>query len=106
MKIGEVNPQGIDTHKQERPLRGRKPAYESRARELRQKLAVWNEIPKSERPSLRALARENNTSHQLLSFYLKGLEEWQYQERYQMAKERAKIGRRRFAREQRQRSAR
>jgi len=38
------------------------------------------------RPSLRALAREIGTSHQLLEHYLKGLEEWQYKERFRQAK--------------------
>jgi hypothetical protein len=37
------------------------------------------------RPSLRALAREIGTSHQLLAHYLKGLEEWQYKERFRQA---------------------
>jgi hypothetical protein len=37
------------------------------------------------RPSLRALARELGSSHQLLNHYLKGLEEWQYQERFRQA---------------------
>jgi hypothetical protein len=37
------------------------------------------------RPSLRALAREIGTSHQLLNHYLKGLEEWQYEERFRQA---------------------
>jgi hypothetical protein len=38
------------------------------------------------RPSLRALAKELNTSHQLLQHYLEGLEEWQCRERYRVAK--------------------
>jgi hypothetical protein len=37
------------------------------------------------RPSLRALARKIGTSHQLLKHYLKGLEEWQYKERFRQA---------------------
>jgi hypothetical protein len=89
VKIDGDDPLGIDAQKYLRPLRGRKPTYESRATELRQKLAVWKETPESERPSLRGLARENTTSHQLLSFYLKGLEEWQLQDRYRTAKRRA-----------------
>jgi DNA-binding transcriptional regulator YhcF (GntR family) len=71
-------------------MRGRKPKYESRATELRQRLLVWKQSPESLRPSLRALAAETGVSHQLLSFYLKGLEQWQYKERYRRAKERAK----------------
>jgi hypothetical protein len=89
VKTAEANTRGIDDQKHERPQRGRKPAYESRAAELRQKLTVWKDIPESERPSLRALARETNTSHQLLAFFLKGLEEWQHQDRYRTAKRRA-----------------
>jgi hypothetical protein len=40
-------------------------------------------------PPLRALARELGTSHQLLAFYLNGLDEWQCRERYRRAKETA-----------------
>jgi DNA-binding transcriptional MocR family regulator len=70
-------------------MRGRKPKQESRAREIRARLLVWKQSPESLRPSLRALAAETGVSHQLLSFYLKGLEEWQYKERYRRAKEEA-----------------
>jgi hypothetical protein len=55
---------------------GRKPKEESRATELRQALIAWQESPKSSRPSLRALAAELGTSHQLLKHYLGGLEKW------------------------------
>ena len=55
---------------------GRKPKEESRATELRQALIEWQETPKSSRPSLRALAAELGTSHQLLKHYLDGLEKW------------------------------
>lgn len=82
-------------------MRGRKPAYESRAMELRQKLIFSQQTPELLRPSLRALARTNNTSHQLLIFYLKGLEEWQHEERYRnaqlRAEQRAKENQRRAA---------
>ena len=47
---------------------------------------MWKQTPKSMRPSLRALAREIGTSHQLPEHYLKGLEEWQYKERFRQAK--------------------
>jgi len=67
--------------------RGRKPFTESRAVEIRLRLAIWKQMPESSRPSLRALAREVGTSHQLLTFYLSGLEEWQCRERYRRAKE-------------------
>ena len=69
-------------------MRGRKSKQESRADELRQRLITWKEIPESLRPSLRALAAEIGVSHQLLSFYLKDLEEWQCKERYRSAKKR------------------
>ena len=51
-------------------MSGRKPAYESRATEFRHRLTAWKRIPESSRPSLRALAREMDTSHQLLAHYL------------------------------------
>jgi hypothetical protein len=56
---------------------GRKPANESRARELRQELIAWKQTPEWSRSSLRTLACELGTSHQLLAFFLKGLDEWQ-----------------------------
>lgn len=46
---------------------------------------MWKQTPKSMRLSLRALAREIGTSHQLLEHYHKGLEEWQYKERFRQA---------------------
>src|ERR1700680_2645536 len=54
--------------------RGRKSKYESRAPELRQKLIVWKQTAESLRSSLRALARELGTSHQMLAYLLDGLE--------------------------------
>jgi hypothetical protein len=56
---------------------GRKPADESRADELRERLVKWSYFPASARPSLRVLAKALQTSHQLLSHYLVGLEEWE-----------------------------
>jgi hypothetical protein len=50
---------------------------------------VWKQSPESLRPSLRSLAAETGVSHQLLSFYLNRLEEWQYKERNRTAKENA-----------------
>jgi hypothetical protein len=44
-------------------------------------------MPESVRPSLRALARQLDTSHQLLGHYLDGLEEWKWQERRRKAQE-------------------
>lgn len=61
-------------------MSGRKPKKESRAAELRQRLGAWKRMPESVRPSLRALAREIGTSHQLLEHYLEGLEIWQARE--------------------------
>ena len=70
-------------------MKGRKKKQESRAAEFRERLMVWTRTPESLRPSLRELARELGTSHQLLQHYLNGLEEWECRERYQRAKEKA-----------------
>jgi DNA-binding transcriptional MocR family regulator len=66
-------------------MRGRKKKQESRAQEIRASLLVWKQTPESSRPSLRALARELGTSHQLLEHYYDGLEDWQHRERCQRA---------------------
>ena len=50
---------------------------------------VWKQTPESFRPSLRALARELGTSHQLLQHHLEGQEEWECKERYKVAKAKA-----------------
>jgi hypothetical protein len=76
-----------DSGRGSRPVRGRKPAQESRATEFRQKLMEWKQTPQSSRPSLRALARELGTSHQLLSFHLKHLDKWQAKEYWRQARE-------------------
>lgn len=68
-------------------LRGRKPKRESRSSEFRQQLIAWEQTPEWSRPSLRALARELGTSHQLLTFYLKGLEKWKATEYFRRARE-------------------
>jgi hypothetical protein len=70
-----------------RTVTGRKPKQESRSVEFRQKLIAWKQMPALFRPSLRALARELGTSHQLLMFYLKGLEKWEGEECLRRAKE-------------------
>jgi IS30 family transposase len=57
--------------------RGRKPASVSRAAEIRAKLLAWTQMPEEGRTSLRAIAREIGTSHQLLSFFLRRLDKWQ-----------------------------
>jgi hypothetical protein len=58
-------------------MRGRKPKQESHATELRRILIEWKQAPESSRLSLRSLACELGTSHQLLAFFLNGLDEWQ-----------------------------
>jgi hypothetical protein len=55
---------------------GRKPRHQSRGQELHQQLSAW----KSRlglRPSLRRLAHELGTSHQLLGHYLKTWTKWE-----------------------------
>jgi hypothetical protein len=52
---------------------GRKRISDSRAVEIRAALVTRSQVPEPERKSLRALAAELGTSHQLLSFYLRRL---------------------------------
>ena len=66
---------------------GRKSTQESRSAEFRQRLIAWKQTPESCRPSLRALACELGTSHQLLAFYFKRLEKWQAKEYFHQATE-------------------
>ncbi len=66
--------------------RGRRPAHESQATAIRVRLASWLRQPEGQRPSLRALATELGTSHQLLSFYLRGLNDWQKKDYQRRAK--------------------
>jgi DNA-binding transcriptional MocR family regulator len=83
---------GCDTQKTEKSIRtasGRKPTHESRATQFRKRLIVWKQTPEFLRPSLRELARQLGTSHQLLQHYLAGLEAWKAKERYNRAKEMA-----------------
>ena len=61
-------------------MKGRKPKAESHAAEIRAKLAAWKQTPEYLRPSLRDLARQMGTSHQLLAHYLRRLEKWQAKE--------------------------
>jgi hypothetical protein len=58
-------------------MKGRKRKQDSRAGEIRERLLVWEQESESSRPSLRSLARDLGTSHQLLSHYLEGLGVWQ-----------------------------
>jgi predicted secreted protein len=67
---------------------GRKPQQKSRSTEFRQSLIAWKRTPESRRPSLRALAAQLGTSHQLLKHYLDGLEKWRCEEQYRVAKRR------------------
>jgi hypothetical protein len=67
--------------------RGRKPATESRAAEIRAKLLERKQMPEPHRPSLRVLAIELGVSHQLLSFHLRRLAEWQRREYGKKARE-------------------
>lgn len=57
--------------------RGRKLASQSLAAEIRAKLLAWKQTPEPQRSSLPALAAKLGTSHQLLSVYLRGLDNWQ-----------------------------
>lgn len=77
----------------QRPKRGRKPIGESQASAIRTRLVSWRQMPETSRISLRALASELGTSHQLLTFYLKGLDKWQtaeYQRRAKAIRDRAR----------------
>lgn len=65
---------GSNSQKYARLVSGRKRNQESRATEFRRGLIEWKQTPEPSRPSLRALARDLGTSHQLLAFYLKDLE--------------------------------
>jgi len=66
---------------------GRKHLNQSRANEIRARLAVWKRTPESARPSLRVLARQIGTSHQLLCHYLRGWDKWQAKQYRHRAKE-------------------
>jgi hypothetical protein len=61
-------------------MRGRKPKLESRGTEIRARLEAWKQTPEYSRPSLRKLALELGTSHQLLSHYLESWAKWQEEE--------------------------
>jgi hypothetical protein len=70
-------------------MRGRKTKQESRAAEFRERLLAWKQTPESMRPSLRAFAVELGTSHQMLTYYLDGLDSWQAEERAKRIRARA-----------------
>lgn len=84
---GSIGNDGQKTLESTRMARGRKPVTESRALELRQRLILWKQTPESSRPTLRALGRELGVKHQLLGYYLDGLEEWEHEERYRRARQ-------------------
>lgn len=79
-----LNREGISS---ESIMKGRKPKQESRAMEFRRELLAWKQIPEASRPSLRSLACDLGTSHQLLSFYLKNLYKWESKECWRQARE-------------------
>lgn len=66
---------------------GRRPANQSRGAELRAGLASWMRIPEDKRISLRGLAKQLGTSHQLLNSFLRGWDRWQVKEYRRQAKE-------------------
>ena len=57
------------------------------ANETRELLICWKQQTRAARPSMRALARELGTSHQLLQYYLKTLLRWQGKQYFRKAKE-------------------
>ena len=67
-------------------MRGRKPKQESRGTEICTRLTEWKRLPKSERQSLRSLACELNTSHQLLGHYLKQWHKWEAKQCWRRAR--------------------
>lgn len=70
----------------QRPKRGHKPIGESQASAIRTRLVCWRRMPETSRIWLRALASELGTSHQLLTLYLKGLDNWQKADYQRQAK--------------------
>jgi len=68
-------------------MSGRKPGSESRSAEIRQRLAEWKQMSKPQKCSLRVLARELRTSHQLLGHFLNNWEKWQAKESRRKAQE-------------------
>jgi hypothetical protein len=76
--MGQELAVGAEAAQVETPRRaGRRPKEDSRADELRERLLKWSYFPREARPSLRRLAEALNTSHQLLSHLVVGLEEWE-----------------------------
>ena len=63
-----------------RRRKGRKPAHESPAAAICERLESWRRAPEAQKPSLRALAQELGTSHQLLSFHVRRLTKRQEKE--------------------------
>lgn len=71
--------------------RGRKPKEESRAEELHTELAAWRQLGFL-RPSLRKLAAQLGTSHQLLSHCIKSQDEWEARRQALRSKESGDFG--------------
>ena len=67
--------------------RGRRVTSQSRAAEIRSKLLAWKQTPELQRISLRSLAVELGTSHQLLGSYLRSLNKWQAKDYKRRAEE-------------------
>ena len=78
--ISPVESNVVTTPEWRRAGRGRKRAGESRAAEIRGRLAAWRQTPETRRMSLRTLAAEMGCSHQLLGFYLREWDKWQGRE--------------------------
>lgn len=83
-------------------MRGRRLKVDSRADELCRALDMWNLTNESRRPSLRALARQLSTSHELLRYYLARLEKRKYKEVSRVAEEEAVVIRNRANAENRE----
>ncbi len=78
------------TQKNTRAASGRKPAHESRAPEFRQALLTWKRTPEPMRPSLRTLGRQLGATHQILAYFLNGLDRWLAKEQAKRIRARAK----------------
>jgi hypothetical protein len=89
MKIENNESTGSDSQRNARPVRGRKPTQESRSAEFRVRLIAWRQTPESSRPSLRALAGQLGTTHQMLAYYLDGIDTWHAKEQAMRIRERA-----------------
>src|SRR5215469_779122 len=85
--ISQMRSENVPASPDAKSKRGRKSKQDSRSDEIRARLVGWKQTPNSMRPSLRSLARELGTSHQLLSHYLERLHVFQSQEYFGRSKE-------------------